>query len=145
MALKLVNNMEEVNQAIAASSSAIFSWSKIFFWLKKYFLLAVPQFAILAACAIVMAMTKPKSNREFLSAITATFVGAIYGPSLVILLFHIDLSNISAMDQDKVRSLFTVVCGLPGWVIIRACFNWSELNKTKTIIDLIKQFKDVLK
>jgi len=30
-------------------------------------------------------------------------------------------------------------------VMVRAYFNWAEVSETKTIIDLIKQLKDVWK
>jgi len=148
MLAKLSNNkMDEVSQLANQASDPVVSSkvASLLYLIKKYAAIIVPAMAIAAACIIVMALTKPKSNREFLCAITATFVGAIWGPSVLILFFHIDFSTVSAMDQDKVRNLLTVVCGLPGWVIVRACFNWSEVNRTKTIVDLVKQIKELFK
>lgn len=135
-----MNEVDMVGTAITSGKVSAF-----FYLVKKYAAFIIPTACIAAACIIVMAMTRPKSNREFIVAITATIAGAYFGPSVVILLCGIDFSAISAIDQDKARSLLTIVCGLPGWVIVRACFNWSEINKTKTIVELVGQLKALWK
>lgn len=128
-----------VDATIAATDPAFLTL------IKKMFYAVAPHAAVIICCAIVMAMTHPKSFREGFVALLATFACAIYGPSVIIAIFHIDLTAVSVIDQDKARSMLTIVCGMPGWVIVRACFNWSEINKNRSIIDLAKQIKDVWK
>ena len=137
--------MDEVSQLASQAGDPVVSSKAIgfLFMIKKYAATLIPAVAIGAVCVIVMALTLPKSKREFVCAITATILFALYGPSAVILFMHIDFSTVSLMDQEKARSLLTVLCGLPGWVIVRAFFNWAEINRTKTIVDLAAQIKDL--
>lgn len=135
--------MNEVD--VAEAGVSLLKSSSLMVAVKKLSYIAVPSMCIMAACVIVMSLTNPKTSREIIVALIATFAGAMFGPSLVILLFEIDFSHVSLTDQDYARNLLTIVCGLPGWVFVRACFNWSEINKTKNIVDLIKQIKDLWK
>ena len=114
-------------------------------FIKKHASILVPAAAITGACVLVMALTRPKTNREIVCALIATFSGGIFGPSAVILFFDIKMATVSTMDQDYVRNLLTIICGLPGWVIVRAWFNWSEVNRKKTLVDLIEQIKELWK
>jgi hypothetical protein len=141
-------NMHEHTQNIVTGASDPVVSSKVLaclLFLKKHAALIIPTVLIAAVCVLVMALTRPKTNREFVCAMIATIVGALFGPAFVVMLFGINFASVSVNDQDHIRSLLTVVCGMPGWVMVRAYFNWAEVSETKTIIDLIKQVKDVWK
>jgi hypothetical protein len=140
--------MHEHTQNIVTGASDPVVSSKLLaalIFIKNNAALIIPTVLIAAVCVLVMALTRPKTNREFVCAMIATIVGAVYGPAFIIMIFGWDFSTVSATDESHIRSLLTVACGLPGWVIVRSYFNWSEVSETKTIIDLIKQLKDVWK
>lgn len=130
--------MENINDVVqTAGDPAVLTF------MKKFFVAVLPHVALIIVCAVVMAMTHPKSFREGLVALLVTFACAIYGPPVAIAFFHLDMSAVPPADYDKARSMLTILCGMPGWVIVRAVFNWTEINRTKTILDLAKQFKEV--
>ncbi len=135
--------MEEVNQAIAGSGVVVGSKiSLIFFYIKKYIAIVLPATAVMLACIVVMAMTKPPTFRETIVALIATAIFAICGAEAVSLYFSITFPDTTSGRLAYNGLVF--MCGMPGWVFVRACFNWSDVNKKKTIIDLIKQIKSVL-
>lgn len=115
----------------------------------KHTFLAVGS-GLTLATIVVMAMTMPRSKCEFFVALISTVVSSFCGGAFAIHYFGLlPAAAVAATDLDaflflaKLGGVF-FVCGLPGWVIIRACFVFSESRKNKGIDQLIKDARDVL-
>ena len=105
-----------------------------------YKLGAFGGFAFLAAI-LVMAMTLPKTVREFVVAMTSTVVSSVCGGAFLVR--WLDIGN---WVQDDIGMLaicgLIFVCGLPAWVIVRAWFAWSEARKNTALPEMVKEFRE---
>ena len=137
--------MEAVNEAMATGSSMMASnkFSLIMYYIKKYLFVIIPSLSVMAVCIVVMAMTKPLTGRETVVALISTFFFAVCGSAGITMYFHIEFPE--TLTGALAHGGLIALSGVPGWVFIRACFNWSDVNNKKTIIDLIKQIKAALK
>jgi len=97
-------------------------------------------FAFLAAI-LVMAMTLPKTVREFVVAMICTVVSSVCGGA-----FLVRWLDIGSWVQDDIGMIalcgVIFVCGLPAWVIVRAWFAWSESRKDKALPEMVKEFRE---
>lgn len=115
----------------------------------KHTFLAVGS-GLTLATIVVMAMTMPRSKCEFFVALISTVVSSFCGGAFAIQYFGLlPAAAVAATDLDaflflaKLGGVF-FVCGLPGWVIIRACFVFSESRKNKGIDQFIRDARGVL-
>ena len=100
-----------------------------------YKLGAFGAFAVLAA-VIVMAMTLPKSPREFVVAMTSTLMGSIGGGAFLVR--WLDISHWANDDAGMIAIGGVIfVCGLPAWLIVRSLFAWSEAKKERHITEVV--------
>ena len=111
--------------------------------LALYKLGAFGLMAVLAA-VVVMAMTLPKTAREFVVAMVSTLMFSLGGGAAVIRWFELmawanDLFGLIALLG------LAFVCGLPGWVFVRSWFAYAELRKDKSLIDLIRELRAAAK
>lgn len=99
-------------------------------------------FAAVLAAVVVMAMTLPKTVREFVVATISTAVCSICGGAFVVRWF--DLAH-WAQDDIGVIAIGGVifVAGLPAWVLVRAWFAWSEARKGVALPDLVRELKEL--
>lgn len=98
-------------------------------------------FFALVAAIVVMAMTLPKTVREFVVAITSTLVGSLAGGSFVIRWF--DLGHWAGDDLGVIALGGVIfVCGLPAWVLVRALYAWSESKKERQITEIVDAVLD---
>lgn len=99
-------------------------------------------FAAVLAAIVVMAMTLPKSPREFVVATISTAVCSICGGAFVVRWF--ELAH-WAQDDIGVIAIGGVifVAGLPAWVIVRAWFAWAEARKGAGLPELVRELKQV--
>ena len=100
---------------------------------------------------IVMALTMPSRKSDFFAALISTVASSIAGGAYAVQYFDMLSAVIQAQTPlhmyvalAQVGGLF-FVCGLPGWVFVRAAFVWSEARKTKGIDVLIADAKNVWK
>lgn len=95
-------------------------------------------FVAALAAVVVMAMTLPKTAREFVVALISTVVSSIGGGAFVIRWLEI---GHWAQDDVGLIGLMGVVfvCGLPAWVLVRALFAWSESKKDRQITEIVDQ------
>lgn len=93
-------------------------------------------FVAVLAAIVVMAMTLPKTAREFVVALISTVVASIGGGAFVIRWLEI---GHWAQDDVGLIGLMGVVfvCGLPAWVLVRALFAWSESKKDRQITEIV--------
>lgn len=100
-------------------------------------------FAAVLVTIVVMAMTLPKTVREFVVAMICTVVSSIGGGAFVIRWFELQHF---ANDDIGVIALAGIifVCGLPAWVMVRAWFVYAELRKNMSLIDMLHELKAVV-
>lgn len=91
--------------------------------------------AVLAA-VVVMAMTLPKTAREFIVAMISTTVASLCGGAFVVRWLGIGDWAHDDVGMIAIGGLI-FVCGLPAWIIVRALFAWSEAKKDRQITDIV--------
>jgi len=95
--------------------------------------------AVLAA-VVVMAMTLPKTVREFVVAMVSTVVSSICGGAAVV--SYLGIAHWINDDFGFVAiGGLIFVCGLPAWVMVRASFAYVEMRKDKSILEIILEVK----
>jgi lipid-A-disaccharide synthase-like uncharacterized protein len=102
------------------------------------------------ATIVVMAMTMPKNRCEFFVALLSTVASSIFGGAWVIQYLGIIFYMAGVGNElelflflGKLGGIF-FVCGLPGWIVIRACFLFSERRRDKDILQIAEEVKDAL-
>lgn len=98
-------------------------------------------FSAVLVTIVVMAMTLPKTVREFVVAMICTVVASIGGGAFVIRWF--DLAHWMADDIGVIALAAVIfVCGLPAWVMVRGWFVYAELRSQGTgFIDMLRELK----
>ena len=100
-------------------------------------------FSAVLVTIVVMAMTLPKTAREFVVAMICTVVASIGGGAFVIRWF--DLAYWMADDIGVIALAGIIfVCGLPAWVAVRAWFVYAELSKHMSLPDMLRELKAVV-
>lgn len=114
------------------------------FALYKLVWLGFIAFMAVLAAVVVMAMTMPRSPREFVVAIISTLVGSIGGGAFLVRWLEI---GHWAQDFSGMVALGAVVffCGLPAWVIVRGWFAYTEAKKGRPLVELISDLRKALK
>src|SRR5690606_24703955 len=93
-------------------------------------------FVAVLAAVVVMAMTLPRTIREFCVAMISTTVASIGGGAFVVRWF--DLGHWVNDDLGMIAIGGVIfVCGLPAWVLVRALFAWSEAKKDRQITEIV--------
>lgn len=126
-----VTNMSEPGPLTAAGGIALYKLGAFGF------------IAVLAA-VVVMAMTLPKTVREFCVAMISTTVSSICGGAFVVRWLGIgDWAN-DDVGLIAIGGLI-FVCGLPAWVFVRAWFKWAEARRDKDLGQLMRDVADLQK
>lgn len=100
-----------------------------------YKLGAFGSMAVLAAI-VVMAMTLPRTVREFAVAMISTTVSSLCGGAFVVR--WLDIAHWAHDDAGMVAlGGIVFVCGLPAWLIVRSLFAWSEAKKDRQITEIV--------
>lgn len=97
------------------------------------------------AAVVVMALTIPKTAKEFVVSLICTLVGSIGGGAALIKAFGL---MAWADDVFGLCALLGMVfaCGLPGWVMVRGFFAYAEYRKGgKNFIKMIAELTAALK
>jgi len=93
-------------------------------------------FVAVLAAVVVMAMTLPRTVREFFVAMVSTTVSSIGGGAFLVR--WLDLGHWVNDDLGMIAiGGMIFVCGLPAWVLVRALFAWSEAKKDRQITEII--------
>lgn len=97
-------------------------------------------FVAVLAAIVVMAMTLPKTVREFGVSLICTVMGSICGGAYVV-----SAMGIGSWVNDDIGLMALLgvafVCGLPAWLVVRAVFVYAELRKSMSIVEMITEFK----
>ena len=130
--------MDDITDTLMAGASAKAAWG--------YGGVKAAGFAgigFIMAAAVVMAMTSPPTRKEFLVALIATLAFSIGGGGAVISYFHLQAWADDMFGMMAILGL-AFVCGLPGWIFVRAGFIFAEKNKEKDIGQIVKIIKSWL-
>ena len=102
-------------------------------------LAAITATAAGIASAFVMASVAPTTKREMFYVLATTFCFAIFGGSIAIKYLGLHAWAQSG-DFFGIMGLMgvCVVCGLPGWMLIKLPIEWQKKNPDKTMLDFIK-------
>jgi hypothetical protein len=97
-------------------------------------------FVAVLAAIVVMAMTLPKTVREFVVAMISTVVGSICGGAYIVSWLGIAHWVNDDFGLAAIAGII-FVCGLPAWLLVRALFVYAELRKDKSLIEMIGEVK----
>jgi len=99
----------------------------------------------------VMALTMPSRKADFFAALISTVASSLAGGAYAVQYFDMLAAVILAPTMlhfyialAQIGGMF-FVCGLPGWILVRACFVWGEARKNKGIDTLIGYIRKVWK
>lgn len=105
------------------------------------------------AAAVVMLMTPPRNPREWAVALISTVLSSIGGGAAFIIKFNLLLLvTHTSSDAELIVALMGLLglvfcCGLPGWAIVRWCFNWIIKRENKDLGEVVQdaagQVRDV--
>lgn len=92
--------------------------------------------AILAAI-VVMAMTPPKTFSEFVVGLISTLIASLSGGAALI--SYLGLTGL-VNDPWGLATIGGImfICGLPGWLLVRAFFLWAQRRRHMDISELLK-------
>ena len=96
-------------------------------------------FGVLAVI-VVMAITPPKSFSEFVVGLISTVVASLSGGSALI--SYLGMTKL-VNDPFGLATIGGVmfVCGLPGWLLVRAFFLWAQRRRHMDLAELMKDAK----
>jgi hypothetical protein len=105
-------------------------------------LLGVSVGAILAA-VVVMAMTLPKTSREWVAGLISTLVSSICGGAGLVQWLGFT-SWVDTFEGTVAMIGLCFACGLPAWVLVRAWFAYAAKSQGMSLIDMIKEIREAL-
>lgn len=95
------------------------------------------------AAIVVMAMTQPKSTREWVVALICTVFASVCGGAGMVQ--WLDLHAWADQFEGMVALIgLCFVCGLPAWVFVRAWFAYADKRQGTSLIDMIKEIREAL-
>jgi len=100
-------------------------------------------FSAVLVTIVVMAMTLPKTPREFVVALICTVVSSLTGGAFVIRWFELQHWANDDIGLIALAGAF-FVCGLPAWVMVRGWFVYAELSKHMSLPDMLRELKAVI-
>lgn len=94
-----------------------------------------------AAAFVVMAKTKPETDKEWRIALVSTVMGSIGGGGALVRYLGI---------QDWVQDPFGMMgmlgvvflCGLPAWGLVRALFRYLDKRRDADLAEIVKEVKE---
>lgn len=102
-------------------------------------LLSLPVLASVASTVVIMLMTMPKKRAHQAVAIISTMLGSKYLGQ-----FIIEWRGWNAFSDDA-KFAVMLAAGMLPWVLIRSFFAYTERDKSKSIVDYIKEIRTAWK
>jgi fucose permease len=91
-----------------------------------------------------MAMTLPKTVREFTVAMISTSVSSICGGAFVVRWLGIAHWVNDDAGMIAIGGII-FVCGLPAWVLVRAWFKWAEKRRDNDLAEIVGDLAELRK
>lgn len=101
-------------------------------------------FVAVLAAVVVMAMTLPKTVREFTVAMISTSVSSICGGAFVVRWLGIAHWVNDDAGMIAIGGII-FVCGLPAWVLVRAWFKWAEKRRDNDLTEIVGDLAELRK
>lgn len=101
-------------------------------------------FVAVLAAVVVMAMTLPKTVREFTVAMISTSVSSICGGAFVVRWLGIAYWVNDDAGMIAIGGII-FVCGLPAWVLVRAWFKWAEKRRDNDLTEIVSDLAELRK
>lgn len=101
-------------------------------------------FVAVLAAIVVMAMTLPKTVREFTVAMISTSVSSICGGAFVVRWLGISYWVNDDAGMIAIGGII-FVCGLPAWVLVRAWFKWAEKRRDNDLTEIVGDLAELRK
>jgi Cu/Ag efflux pump CusA len=101
-------------------------------------------FVAVLAAVVVMAMTLPKTVREFTVAMISTSVSSICGGAFVVRWLGIAHWVNDDAGMIAIGGII-FVCGLPAWVLVRAWFKWAEKRRDNDLTEIVNDLAELRK
>jgi hypothetical protein len=98
---------------------------------------------VAGAAAVVMAVTMPKSKKDFLVALLSTLVSSFAGGAYVVVHHGLLAALLGAQSElELYLSLLQLlgvsfVCGLPGWFLVQSVFAFMAKRKGAGLDEVI--------
>lgn len=103
-----------------------------------------PGLGALAVVVVVMAMTLPRTPREWVVALICTLVVSLSGGAALIQ--WLGVAGWSAtFDGQLALGAFHFVAGLPAWVVVRGWFAYAEASKGRSLLEMIREVRSAVK
>lgn len=144
--------MKAKQMAVDASTGAtgeVMRVLGVWFWVGLG-VLAFIAFAM--ATAVVMIATLPRTTKEWAVALISTLFSSFGIGITVTLYFGLHQRLMSAHQVEVVMAMIQITSvlfagGLPGWILVRGLFLWSERRKDRDLAELAaelaKQVKEI--
>ncbi len=139
-------DMNDAQQAAHATAAVVSAGSAA----AKHTALAAGGGLALGAI-VVMSLTMPSKKIDFFSALISTVISSLSGGAYAVQKLGLLDAVITAPTMAhlyialaQVGGMF-FVCGLPGWIVVRGFFVWSEARKNKGIDVIIGDAKSIWK
>jgi len=93
---------------------------------------------------VVMLMRKPRTDPEWVVAISSSVASSLGFASLIVLHWGLQKWAESLFGLMTLGSLY-FACALPGWMLVRWAFNWMNKRADKDLGEVIADAKEVLR
>lgn len=100
---------------------------------------------------VVMSLTMPNRKIDFFAALISTVISSLCGGAYAVQYFDLLAGVLLAPTMTHLYIALAQVggvfflCGLPGWVLVRSVFVFTEARKTKGIDVLVGDAKGIFK
>jgi len=95
------------------------------------------------ATIVVMCMTRPRSDAEWVVALITTLLGSVCGGAFVISYFNLHTWMNNWIGLVAVLGI-VFSCGLPAWAIVRWTFNYINKHHDSSIDEIANDVKSRL-
>ncbi|EFF87636.1 hypothetical protein HMPREF0013_00835 [Acinetobacter sp. SH024] len=112
--------------------------------LKLYGVAIMVTLAVGLVAAVVLMTRMPRSPQEWAVGLICTVVSSLAGGSFIIVKWGLHEWVTDVWGMIALGGFF-FVCGLPGWALVRWIFNFIDKQEGKTIVEVIKEFKNARK
>lgn len=94
-----------------------------------------------AALLLVMLWSIPRTPREWALSLASTIFCSIFAGAFVVQYLGLDNANNGFLGLVRMAGVIAA-CGIPGWAIVRAIFNWLDQRKNMDIGELARSAKE---
>jgi hypothetical protein len=97
------------------------------------------------AALVVMCMTRPKNDREWVVALISTFVVSIGGCAGIVVYFNLQQAMTGSFFGFMALGGMFFACGLPGWALVRWMFNYIAKRESAGLDEVIADVRGAIK